>query len=135
MAKQLFTILTVFFWVLFFYAFHKDRSRYRNCVLLFIALCSTIECALLWAGDDAFRIAFPVIGFILLLVPFFLIWNGIITIHKEGFRLSHMLSLALGLIIAFGEASLLFVVMDLSGQVASEWFPAIPVSTFALLTG
>lgn len=44
----------------------------------------------------------------LLIVPLFLIHNGIVMIQREGFRLPNLLSLVFGIIIGIGEISTFF---------------------------
>ena len=100
-------IFTLFFWGLFFYWFGKDRSRYRNCYLLFIAMLSTIPFFINAGGPNsmlALVILSDAILIAVLIVPFFLIHNGIVMIRKEGRQPAHMLSLGLGLIVLVGEA-------------------------------
>ena len=100
--------ISLFCWLFFVLSFNYDRRRYRNCALLFIALVSTVPALCSLAGPDASRVLyFCIIVFCiaLLIVPFFLIHNGIIMIRREGHSLSTMLSLLLGLVIGFGEIS------------------------------
>lgn len=100
--------ISLFCWLFFVLSFNYDRRRYRNCALLFIALVSTVPALCSLAGPDASRVLyFCIIVFCiaLLIVPFFLIHNGIIMIRREGRSLSTMLSLLLGLVIGFGEIS------------------------------
>lgn len=48
-------------------------------------------------------ILFTITAIFILMVPFFFIANGIVILKKEGIRISHMLSLCLGLVIFIGE--------------------------------
>ena len=93
-------------WILFWLMFRKDRSRYRNCYALSLALLSFFPLIVSVAGDRRetviLAIAFAVLA-VILVVPFFLIFNGIVTIRREGRHPSQMLSLALGLAILAGE--------------------------------
>ena len=98
-----------FWWGVFYISFKMDRSRYRNCYLLFIAIMSIVP--LLVNITSKFEkpiilIIFYAIFFGLLVLPYFLIHNGFVMIKKEGRQLPHMLSLALGIIILLGEFSL-----------------------------
>lgn len=102
-TKEIAAVLAISLWIIFIIAFSKDRSRYRNCAILFLALLTSTQTALLYAGDNAFHPAFLVISFILLLVPVFLIWNGIVMIKRENASNSNVLSLMLGIVIAIGE--------------------------------
>ena len=104
----MFVTISLFCWLFFVLSFNYDRRRYRNCALLFIAFVSTVPALCSLAGPNAPRVLyFCIIVFCiaLLIVPFFLIHNGIIMIRREGRSLSTMLSLLLGLVIGFGEIS------------------------------
>lgn len=113
-------------WGIFQWFFHKDRSRYRNGYLLFIALCSLIPLAVDLDGPWGTQMAVLImqVTFLsLLIVPFFLIHNGIVMIRKEGLHLAHMLSLFLGIFIFAGEAVLaaLLVSFALSPDYDAYW--------------
>ena len=58
-------------WGIFIYAFHRDRSRYRNCLILFFALIMSAEVLLLPAGSRIFAIVLVIMFFTLLLMPVF----------------------------------------------------------------
>ncbi|MBR4502908.1 MAG: YdcF family protein [Clostridia bacterium] len=94
-------------WILFWLLFRKDRSRYRNCYALSLALLSLFPLIISFSGDHRetvlIAIAFAFLISILI-VPFFLIFNGVVTIRREGKHLSQMLSLLFGLAILAGEA-------------------------------
>ena len=107
MVRYLFYAATIIVWGIFIYAFHRDRSRYRNCLILFVALMMSAEGLLLLAGSRIYTMVLVIVFFVLLLVPVFLIWNGVITIRKEGFSVTHLLSLALGLTVGTGEVATL----------------------------
>ena len=94
-------------WGIFFLFFHRDRSRYRNCYLLTAAILSLIPFLLTSAGSSGAALLAGMVYAVLLgvlIVPFFLIANGIVVIRREGRHLSQLLSLALGLAILAGEA-------------------------------
>ena len=100
--------VTLVFWLIFYFAFKKDRSRYRNCYLLFFAIVVTLFSLTAIAGDYQFQVlSWIVIAvfFALLIVPIFLIINGIIMIRREGRSLANLLSLIFGIIIGFGEVA------------------------------
>ncbi len=102
-------------WTLFYYTFKKDRSRYRNCYLLFFALFSLIPFFLSLAGEymgSAFFVLVVVIAVNLLIVPEFLIYNGIQMIRREGRKLPQLLSLALGIVILLGEISFILAIFS-----------------------
>ena len=97
---------SMFCWTMFVLYFRKDRSRYRNCYLLSLALLSLFPLAVGVLGRYS---SMPVmltlwLGLlIILIVPFFLIFNGIVMIRKEGRHLSQLLSLVFGIAILIGE--------------------------------
>ena len=94
-------------WSLFAYLFHKDRSRYRNCYALFLAIFSLFPLVVnLFGSAGRIAVLFIVYPILLsiLIVPFFLIYNGIVMMKREGRSLPQLLSLLLGLIILAGEA-------------------------------
>ena len=103
------------FWALLAVSFHKDRSRYRNCYLLFFALFSSVIALVRLAGPfQGTIVAVFAWGVLLtlLIVPFFLVWNGIVMLRREGRSLGNLLSLGLGLAVGFGEvAAFLAVIM------------------------
>ncbi len=105
---------TIGLWLFLYWSFTHDRSRYRNCFILFFALLSTALTITFLAGPYqrqvlVFMVLFTV--FALLLVPLFLIHNGILMILREGFRLPNLLSLGLGILIGLGEAATFFAVL------------------------
>ena len=118
--------ISLFCWLFFLLFFNYDRCRYRNCLLLFISLCSTVPALCSLAGENATRVFyFCMILFCiaLLIVPVFLIHNGILMMKREGRSLSNMLSLLLGLVIGFGEVStflFLLWVQNSGGQGSDE---------------
>ena len=100
-------------WGIFQWFFHRDRSRYRNCYLLFIALCSLIPLAVDLAGPYGQQMAVMIMQtafLVLLIVPFFLIHNG-------------MLSLFLGILVFAGEAAMaaVLIAFALSPDYESYW--------------
>ena len=93
-------------WAVFRISFNIDRSRYRNCYLLFISLSATLGFIIIASGDYmkyTVMVLFCTILIALLIVPFFLMFNGYVMIRKEGRRLPLLLSLILGIIILIGE--------------------------------
>jgi len=107
-------ILNAAAWVVFIIAFVKDRSRYRNCFFLAFALLFTVPtiCSAFGENINAAIMCFVWICIIaLLIVPFFLVHNGIIMIKREGRSLANLLSLCLGIAIGIGEIStFLFII-------------------------
>ncbi len=111
------------FWVLFAFCFHRDRSRYRNCYFLSAALLSMIPLILALSGDafaDVAAFMACAALLFLLIVPLFLIYNGIVMIRREGRHASQLLSLALGVMILVGEAAFIHTVL---GFYLSDRFP------------
>ena len=113
-AISITALFTLIFWGMFYYSFSKDRSRYRNCHLLFFALLSLAPLVITisgsYAGDVMLATALLTVV-ALLIVPFFLIHNGIVMIKKEGRCAAHLLSLALGIVVLIGEALTLYNVV------------------------
>lgn len=113
-------------WGIFQWFFRRDRSRYRNCYLLFIALCSLIPLAVDLAGPFGTRMAVLIMQttfLVLLIVPFFLIHNGIVMIRNEGLHPAHMLSLFLGILVFAGEAVMgaILISLALSSNYDAYW--------------
>lgn len=100
---------SLLFCVLFLISFIRDRSKYRNCYYLFMALVSVVFFILSASGPyfsyTALTIAYITL-LVIMIVPFFLIYNGIVMIRKEGKHLSQLLSLILGLMILAGEITM-----------------------------
>ena len=100
-------LFTLIWWGMFYYSFSRDRSRYRNCYLLFFALLSLIPFIVDISGSQAAEVlltTFLLTVAALMIVPFFLIHNGIVMIKKEGRSAAHLLSLGLGIAVLVGEA-------------------------------
>ena len=52
-------IIAIVCWSIFFHMFRKDRSRYRNCYVLFITLIATIMFIVVLPGEEnIWRICF-----------------------------------------------------------------------------
>lgn len=133
--------ISVVCWVIFYLMFRKDRSRYRNCYFLAVALLSFFPFLLFLFEPHAAEAAVAVIYSVVLIlhiVPFFLIYNGIVMIRKEGRHLSQLLSLFLGLLILAGEAFLIFLLIriirtnDYHPRFIPHTFPAVAGSIFCV---
>lgn len=112
-------VFPTFFWLIFIISFIRDRSKYRNCYYLFLALSFSL---LLILFSGAFKVSYfsLILLLFIFILPFFLIINGVFMLKREGRGLSHMLSLLLGLLIGFGEiASFLAILMP--EFVGSKW--------------
>jgi len=117
MQSVVFLLPAAGLWALFAYAFHRDRSRYRNCYLLFLAVLGSVPFVLSLFGDNmgvVFFVLFIAVMLALLIVPFFLMHNGVVMIKREGRQLSHLLSLALGAAILIGEIATAAIVVRYS---------------------
>lgn len=140
MAEALFIIVALFFWGLFYFSFARDRSRYRNAYLLFIALAFTCLTIIFLSGSYMMDVAVVIFGSVfiaILIVPFFLIVNGIVMIRREGRNLANLLSLLFGILIGIGEIATFIAVFATSispnGMTPDEVIekialPAAPVS-------
>ena len=105
MLNAVYSSIAMFFWLVFIISFNMDRSRYRNCYFLFAALLTSTIALTFIAGDHQQIVIVGLIDIILiglLIVPIFLICNGIIMFRREGHSLSNLLSLFLGIGIGFG---------------------------------
>ena len=95
-AEVMASLIALFWWVVLIVSFERDRSRYRNCYFLFAALISTVVAATMFAdgheGEALMGVA-VVTGMAILLVPEFLIHNGLVMIKNEGHSLANLLSL------------------------------------------
>ena len=110
-------LFTLIFWGAFYHSFHKDRSRYRNCHLLAFAILSMGPLIIELSGDHArgvIMFTFFMVVITLLIVPFFLIHNGMVMIRREGRSAAHLLSLALGITVLIGEALTVYHIIGYS---------------------
>lgn len=86
-------------------------QRFKNAVLLMAALMMTLLAISTLFGDKMMDVVFGcalMVFFILLFVPFLLVWNGLVVMKREGRAFSNMLSLMLGILIAVGEIAFIF---------------------------
>lgn len=103
-------ILPTIFWVgLFWYSMYKDRSRYRNVVLLLLTGMSVpgfiYSLFSFEVSGVLVLITTVLVGLAFLILPFFLFVNGLYMIKREGRSLGNLLSFLLGLILIAGELS------------------------------
>ena len=93
-------------------------QKYFNSLLLMFALLVTMIFVSGFlpadAGEWFLMICFLLIMLALLLVPVFLIINGVQMIRREGFSAAHALSLALGFFVGVGELAVIVYVLNLS---------------------
>ena len=115
MSDVLYTFFQmILFWGVFIISFRIDRSRYRNCYFLFFALFFSIPFIVtISSGYSHLVISIILITFLIgvMLLPYYLIHNGFVMMRKEGKQLSHLLSLALGVLIFLGEVALIVNVL------------------------
>ena len=77
----------IVFWILLIIVFMRDRSRYRNCYLLFFAVIFTIAAMSVVPAElesNFLYIELLILFLALLITPFFLICNGIIMFRRKG---------------------------------------------------
>ena len=123
MLNSVYSGIAVFFWILLYISFRRDRSRYRNCFLLFFATVFSVIALSFLAGTyqkTFFIILLNAIFFALLSVPLFLVINGVLMIRREGHRLANLLSLLLGLLVGAGELAA-FTAVVLPELAGSSW--------------
>ncbi len=96
------------FWAILIISVHRDRSRYRNCSFLTLAVLFTLPVLTTAAGPFGRPLSLVLLlllALAILLVPLILIANGIIMIRREGHSFHNLLSLLLGVMILGGELS------------------------------
>lgn len=101
---------TVFWGGLFAYSMYRDRSRYRNVVLLLLTGMSVLGFIYSLFSFEVsgvlVLITTVLVGLAFLILPFFLFVNGLYMVKREGRSLGNLLSLLLGLILLAGELAL-----------------------------
>ena len=136
-ATAITLLFALIWWGIFYYSFSRDRSRYRNCYLLCFALLSMIPLVITISGSYAGTVmlaTFIITMVTLLIVPFFLIHNGIVMIKREGRCAAHLLSLALGIAVLVGEALTAYNVVCYSLMYGLEAADRYYHSDFFILT-
>ena len=111
-------------WVIFLILMLKSRARLRNCFVFLLAIVATLALAGVLTYDQYPAILVGevvVIGFALLMVPFFLMINGIDAMRKEGRSFKHALPLLLGIVILAGEIMITVVVLS-GADTGNVWF-------------
>lgn len=106
MDRLLIMIPAAAWWLLLAISVNRDRSRYRNCYLLFFALATTALGLTFFTGDhqdEVLYAMFLLMLIALLIVPFFLIANGVLMMKREGRSFANLLSLVFGVVIGLGE--------------------------------
>lgn len=125
--KEIFQMIlpTAVIWAVFLISFFYNRSRLRNCYYFVAALFSLIGMigSLLGEAGEYVLLAITILAIvIILIVPFFLIFNGVIMIKKESRSLANRLSLAFGIFILLGEMAFIgMAVLPSLSSPAAEW--------------
>lgn len=104
-------IMALIFCGIFVFSMHKDRSRYRNIVLLLFAVYSVLIFIFSFWGEATDKVITLLMVFVfllLLLLPFFLIANGFVMMRREGKSLANLLSLIFGIFLLAGELAAFF---------------------------
>ena len=128
--EEMFAVLALFWWILLIISFTKDRSRYRNCCFLFLALVNTaaaLACLAEEMEPGAVMCLLILTGAVLLLVPVFLVHNGIVMYKREGRSLANMLSLIFGIVIGAGEVATIYLLLTESDAELAQRFAAVNV--------
>ena len=123
MVKFVYCGIALLCWGLLILSFLRDRSRYRNCYLLFGALAFSVFGLTFLAGEHQKSVIILLADTLfvaMLIVPVFLICNGILMIRREGSGLANLLSLFFGIAIGIGEAAAFFAVV-LPEIVGTDW--------------
>ena len=135
-------ILPTIFWVgLFWYSMHKDRSRYRNVVLLLLTGISALGFIYslfnVEVSGALALITMTLVGLAFLILPFFLFVNGLYMIKREGRSLGNLLSFLLGLILIAGELSffLWFFGLLVEPELGVNMSALVPYSPFFAFYG
>ncbi len=117
-------------WLILILSMRKDRSRYRNCHLFFIAALLTIPLIASFGGRFSGYITLGIAGILLLMVlvlPVLLIRNGIHMYKREGRSFKNLLSLFLGLVMAVVEVwTFLFIAAIILAETRDMTFPDFP---------
>lgn len=110
-------------------------QRYFNSLLLMVSLLVTVVFFAGFFGEMAGYIllaVFLLVSLALFSVPVLLILNGIQMIKRESLSLSHILSLALGVVVGIGEIAAVIYVFNMAFSI--EWSSINLVALFLFLT-
>lgn len=95
-------------------------QRYVNSIFLMMALLVTLVFVSGFFGENAgyfLLISYALIMLVFMLVPIFLVINGIKLIRREGACLAHCLSIALGLFVGIGEIAAIIYALKSSFRI------------------
>ncbi len=132
---------TVFWGGLFAYSMYRDRSRYRNVVLLLLTGMSVLGFIYSLFSSEVsgvlVLITMTLVGLAFLILPFFLFVNGLYMIKREGRSLANLLSFLLGLILIAGELSffLWFFGLLVEPELGVNMSALVPYSPFFAFYG
>ena len=115
---------TAVIWIVFLFLMLRSRARLRNCFMFLLAVVATILLvgALTYERRPEILLGeILLIGLALLIVPFFLMFNGIEVMKKEGRSLKHALPLLLGIVILLGEIMVFLTVISGSMEMPRLW--------------
>jgi len=101
-------LVTCVLWGLLAFLMWRARAKFRNSVVLLLAVLSTmLLIGIAASGRTMMVLALEAVFVFLffLIVPVFLIINGITMVKKEGRNIKHLLSLLAGIIVLAGEIS------------------------------
>ncbi len=112
-------IPALIFWGILAFSVHRNRSRYRNCTFLMLALLWTMPVIASFGGKyygQVMLVLVIALLVVIMLVPAILIANGVLMMKREGHSFQNMLSLFLGIVVGVGElATIGFVLMIAAG--------------------
>ena len=115
---------TAVLWIVFLVLMLRSRARLRNCFIFLLAVVASVLLVGLLTYDKHPGILvgeFVAIGFALLIVPFFLMINGVKVMKKEGRSKKHALALLLGIVILAGEIMIAAAVLS-GADTGNAWF-------------
>ena len=131
-------IIALIFTGIFALSMHRDRSRYRNVVFLLFAAGSVLFLIadLMGEAGGIFMLIFAAALLLLVLIlPIFLMVNGITMLRREGRKLANFLSLALGIFLFLGEISLFLIGLFLfsDGNLAPSFVDSVKNAAYPAL--
>ena len=131
-------IIALIFTGIFALSMHRDRSRYRNVVFLLFAAGSVLFLIadLMGEAGGIFMLIFAAALLLLVLIlPIFLMVNGITMLRREVRKLANFRSLALGIFLFLGEISLFLIGLFLfsDGNLAPSFVDSVKNAAYPAL--
>jgi len=124
-------------WGTFALIVHHDRSRYRNCFLLALAVVLTVPVLIgVIFGRYSVLAALAMVlllAVIVLCVPVFLIANGVLMIRREGHGAADLPSLILGIVVGIGELAGIVLMLSDTQDGGDPAVSAYPVLLAAIM--